>query len=223
MTRAPAIPHSSFAALALLAAVTAGCADPKAASDDNFRKALQPVVADAFCTFNNVPRLEVEGTDARAAYPIQLSPTPPMIGAGPHRSLVGFLDDAAKRGLLVRSEAEAPARGRSATEPYVWQRVISYAPTTQGEPYFRAVERRTGVGMLPFPAFCPARGEVVDVRRWTEPADLGGRRVTQVTYGYRGVDPASLVPASVHADLATPKEDTVTLVQTSEGWERAPR
>lgn len=77
--------------------------------------------------------------------------------------------------------------------------------------------------MLPFPAVCAAKGEIVDVVRWTEPADFGGRRISQVTYRFKGVEPLSIVPDKDKARMAQPREATLPLVLESDGWRVMPR
>ena len=54
--------------------------------------------------------------------------------------------------------------------------------------------------------------------RWSEPTDFGGRRVSQVTYTYRGVDPIPVMPPAEQARMAEPKERTKAFELQSDGW-----
>lgn len=75
--------------------------------------------------------------------------------------------------------------------------------------------------------FYAGRYELVDVFRFTEPADMFGHRVSQVTYTYR-VKPSSIPNWATHAamrnryenlrNLAQPIQKTDTFILSSEGW-----
>ena len=73
--------------------------------------------------------------------------------------------------------------------------------------------------MRPFPGVYVATGGVVDIVRWTDPADMLGRTLTEVTYTYRGTDLAFLVPQDQGAGIEQPKEAKVTLIPASDGWQ----
>lgn len=118
-----------------------------------------------------------------------------------------------------------PARHIMSEDALVRQPTLSYAPTERGAKWFRDIERSMGGGRKErFASACgAASGEVVDVVRWTEPADTFGQRISQVTYTYRGVDPLPLGPAEERAALAKPIERTVPMMLASDGWRIMPR
>jgi hypothetical protein len=80
------------------------------------------------------------------------------------------------------------------------------------------VERKATNAMVSVPSFCLAKGEMVDVVRWTEPTDFAGRRVSQVTYTYHGVEPIPVMPPAEQARIAEPKEATMPFELKSDGW-----
>lgn len=211
------------AALVAISLVASGCSDSKGASDANFRAVLKPVVRDAFCQTIDLPIMVADGRTDSAVFPLTVPARPPMFGSTTYASMIAMLDDASRAGFLMRTAAEMPVKERGVSLPASRQPVVTYAPTDKAAPYFRSVDRKTGVGMLPFPAVCAAKGELVDVVRWSEPVDLGGRRVSQVTYRFRGVEPLSIVPDKDKARMAEPKEATLPMVLESDGWRVMPR
>ena len=206
------------AALMAISLVVSGCSDRKGATDANFRTALEPVVRDAFCQTIDLPIMVADGRTDPADFPLTVPAKPPMFGSATYASMVAMLDDASRAGLMKRTSAEMLVRERGVLLPASRKAVVTYTPTGKAAPYFRSVDRKTGVGMLPFPAVCAAKGELVDVVRWTEPADFGGRRVSQVTYRFKGVEPLSIVPDKDKARMAQPREMTLPLVLESDGW-----
>jgi len=203
------------------------CNDGRAPSDAAFRKALEPIVADGFCQSIPGTRMVLEGQAESAAFPLTVA-TSAAPGAFYDRdydkSSVEMLDAATNSGLLTRTEGEHPVRPLNSSAAALRRPTATYAPTKAGAAYFRAVERKTyGGSMMPFPEICGARGELTDVVRWSEPADFGGRRVSQVTYRYKGVDPIPLATPAEAATVAEPKERTVPMVLESDGWRVLPR
>lgn len=209
------------ASLLAICLVATACSDPKAPSKANFRKVLEPVVADAFCRTIPAPRMAEEGRTGEAAFPLTVA-----TGEKPgsyfdpsfDRASVQMLDAAAHGGLLTKKENEFVVKERGASGAAVRRRTATYAPTAAGAPYFRAVGARTASGVLPFPAMCLAKGEIVEIVRWTEPADMLGHRISQVTYTYRGVDPMPLGTAEERAALTKPIERTIPMMLASDGW-----
>ena len=211
--------HAVPAALLAIAGAASGCSDRMAPNDETFRRALQPVVRDAFCNTLDVQLMVPAGQDQNAAIPIVASLKPPKtFGEARQQATLAALDEATRRGLLVRTETETLARPRSTREQPIRQRVVSYAPTSKGAAYFRAVERRTSTNGGMFPAVCSAQGEIVEIVGWSEPAELFGRTVSQVTYRYRGVDPIDGVSPELQVKLEQPQERTMTLQLNSDGW-----
>lgn len=211
---------SMFAAVLLVATIgsLSGCGDSKAPSKGAFTTALEPVVRNVFCHPIDVMRYEVEGEPAGSGFPIVTSPKPTLAGPGSDGKAVAMLDVAAAVGFVTRTTFEKPARWSGSDNAFVRQPLISYAPTDKGAPYLHTVERKATKATVAVPSFCMARGEVVDVVRWTEPTDFAGHRVSQVTYTYHGVDPIPVMPPAEQARMAEPKEATMPFALQRDGW-----
>ncbi len=211
---------SMSAAVLLVATVgtLSGCGDSKAPSKAAFASALAPVVHDVFCHPIDVMRYEVEGEPGGSGFPIVTSPKPTMAGPGSDGKAVAMLDGLASVGLVTRTASEKSARWSGSDNAFVRQPLISYAPTETGAPYLHTVERKATNATVAVPSFCMAKGEVVDVVRWTEPTDFAGHRVSQVIYTYHGVDPIPVMPPGEQARIAEPKEATMPFELQSDGW-----
>jgi hypothetical protein len=214
---------SAAALLIVTAGALSGCGQSKAPSKGAFTAALEPVVRDVFCHPIDVMRYEVEGEPAGSGFPIVTSPKPPMAGPGSDGKAVAMLDGLASVWLVTRTTFEKPARWSGSDNVFVRQPLISYAPTPKGAPYLHTVERKATNAMVSVPSFCMAKGEVVDVVRWTEPTDFAGHRVSQVTYTYHGVDPIPVMPPAEQAQMAEPKEAIMPFELQSDGWRPMPR
>ena len=127
---------SMSAAVLLFATVggLSGCGQSKAPSKATFAAALEPVVRDVFCHPIDVMRYEVEGETAGSGFPIVTSPKPAIAGPGSDGKAVAMLDGLANVGLVTRTTFEKPARWSGATNAFVRQPLISYAPTPKGTP-----------------------------------------------------------------------------------------
>ncbi|WP_288935416.1 hypothetical protein [uncultured Sphingomonas sp.] len=210
-----------MSAVVLLSATVgtlSGCGQSKAPSKEAFATALEPVVRDVFCHPIDVMRYEVDGEPGGSGFPIVTSPKSRMAGPGSDGKAVAMLDGLAGVGLVTRTTFEKPARWSGSTNAFVRQPLTSYAPTEKAAPYLRTVERKATNAMVSVPSFCLAKGEVVDVVRWTEPTDVAGHRVSQVTYTYNGVDPIPVMPPAEQARIAEPKESTMPFELQSDGW-----
>lgn len=212
--------------LAMCVAVGA-CNDRRAPSDAAFRKALEPIVADAFCQSIPGTRMVSEGQAESAAFPLTVATSAEpsaFYDRDYDKNSVEMLDAAANAGLLIRTAGERAVRPLNSSAAAVKRPTATYAPTQAGAAYFRAVERKTyGGSTMPVPEICGARGELTDVVRWSEPTDFGGRRVSQVTYRYKGVNPIPLATPAEAATVAEPKERTVPVELGSDGWRVLPR
>lgn len=209
--------------LAATAGALSGCGQSGAPSKEAFASALEPVARDVFCHPIDMMRYEVEGEAGGSGFPIVTSQKPTMAGPGSDGKAVAMLDGLAGVGLVTRTAFEKPARWSGSTNPFVRQPLISYAPTPKGAPYLHMVERKATSAMVSVPSFCLAKGEVVEVVRWTEPTDFAGHRVSQVTYTYHGVDPIPVMPPAEQARIAEPKEATMPFELQSDGWRPMPR
>lgn len=215
-------PRRGFVANAVLAAAGAtslsSCSDPNAASDANFRAALEPVVRDAFCKTIPVERMSLTANGETPSFPIVVPARPFETGSRSDADSRKMLEAAAQDGWLTRTETTASARRLSRAEPLTPQALVTYTPTDKGNDRFRPVERKTVEGKRLFPAVCVAQSEIVEIVRWTDPADMFGQTVSQVTYTLRGMNMMEGMPAEMRTAIDQPTERTVTLVQTSDGW-----
>ncbi|WP_242416474.1 hypothetical protein [Sphingomonas panni] len=203
--------HRSAVALVLLATsgTLVGCTDPKEPSADAFRPALETLIRDHYCAAVDVMPYEIEGEGGDASFPVVTSPKRGMAGPGSDGRSVAMLDALAQAGLATRTESERPARWKGAEgAPFVRQPLLSYAPTEKGAAYLRTIEHQATREKVQVPSFCLAKGEVVEVVRWTDPVDVPGSTVSRVTYRYRGADPAPFLPASEREEVARTREGT---------------
>ncbi|PZT93973.1 hypothetical protein [Sphingomonas sp.] len=208
------------AALPLVAAaMVSGCSDPKEPSAEAFRPALEAQVRDRFCSAIDVMPYEIEGEGGDTPFPIVTSPSRGMAGPGSDGMSVAMLDAFVEAGLATRTAFEKPARWKGASDrPFVRQPLLSYAPAEKGAAYLRAIEHQATREKVAVPSFCVAKGELVDVVRWTEPVGVPGRMTSRVTYTYRGVDPVSFMSASDRKVMARPKEAVANFELQSDGW-----
>lgn len=213
---------SAFAPAVLLA----GCDRPNAASEANFTRALGPLVADAFC--HSLPMHLM----ATKVYDGETPPALPlMVASNPADNQLSNIDDvrgramldaAVAQGLLTRTTTTAPARPTDQTVPLKPTALTVYTPTSAGQAMFRAVSREAADHRDHlYPAVCLGRGRIDKIVRWTEPADMFGRTMSQVTYHYTAADMPAILPAAIRAKAAAPQEATATLVRTNGGWQPA--
>jgi hypothetical protein len=70
--------------------------------------------------------------------------------------------------------------------------------------------------------FCVGRPVVVEVQKWTTPADLGGATSTQISYTWRLTDVPGWARNPAFANIqgmAKPAEEEAEAIQTNKGWE----
>ncbi|WP_174279098.1 hypothetical protein [Sphingomonas bacterium] len=204
----------------------AGCSNPKAANEQNFTRALEPLVADRFCHTIDADWMTTspqQGADG-PVLPLMLRADPSArSGIGDRDAAIRtMLDGAAHDGLLTRTTTTVPARSQHYAEALAPTALVVYAPTAAGKAVFRAVERENANHRpQPYPGLCLGRGRVDQVVRWTEPAEMLGRTVTQVTYRYSAADISAIVPPNLRVPMTEPKEATATLTKTSDDWQPA--
>lgn len=152
---------------------------------------------------------EIEGECGDAAFPIVTSPKRGMAGPGSDGRSVAMLNALAQAGLATRTVSEKPARWKGAEgDSFVRQPLLSYAPTEKGAAYLRTFEHQATREKVDVPSFCLAKGEVVEVVRWTDPVDLPGSTLSRVTYRYRATDPAPFLPDAESAEVSRTREGT---------------
>lgn len=210
---------TTFILVATASSVLAGCSDPKKASEDNFRSAIEPMVADAFCRPLAVTqyRLTEKPSEDAPAYPVILGAAAPQYVSSSETQMRNMLEAAAKEGLLTRTEKTEPAVSGFSSEPLKPTQLITYQPTEKGKDIFRGVAGKRGGSERP--NVCFGRGKVDEVVRWTEPADALGQTMTQVTYTYSGSNFPDDTPKEMVEQASKPKEAKVMLVKMSDGWQ----
>lgn len=220
LTVVPRTMPPAAAALLASAIALAGCSNPKAASEANFRKVLEPMVANAFCREIQPLRLETLETGGKATpvYPIVLAAKPGMYEQAVGMAARRMLDEASAEGLVRRTPAVVMGRS-SQSDPFVRMEALSYMPTPMGRAVFRTISRKAYDGSVAdVPAVCIAKGAVDQIVRWTDPAEVFGRTLTTVTYTVVAKNVVDAAQPSDRAKLARPVERTVTLQRTSDGW-----
>lgn len=195
------MPYRTGAALTAIVLLLVGCSDPKAASDTNFKVALQGwfdehPVCTTLVAIGKVP-IEREARDRGDDKEIRA---------------------AVSAGLLsVESFRAVPRFGTAAVD---YRR---YRPTETGKAAIRANDR--GLGGV---EICFARRKIESIENFTEPADMAGIRLSRVTYRYSLADVAPWVndaairealPAIGQMLAKSPAEATDTLVLTNKGWQ----
>ncbi|WP_174278316.1 hypothetical protein [Sphingomonas bacterium] len=216
--------HGFAAALAASLPLLAGCLDRNAANEQNFTRALEPLVADRFCHTIAADWMTTSPQTAadEPLLPLMLRAAPlPRSGGGDRDADVrAMLEGAAHDGMLTRTTTTAPARRQHYSEALAPTALVVYAPTDAGKAVFRAVEQENANHRPQlYSGVCLGRGQVDKIVRWTEPADMFGRTITQVTYRYSAADIPAMVPPNMRAPMTEPKEATVTLMKTSDGWQ----
>lgn len=197
----------------LLTATLASCADnPKAASKDNFRIAIQQALADqpkclppSFPTFGPDPQPRGEPKEQMAALISQ-----GLVATHPIKVQAVFFG-------WMKSTNSQGSPG------------LEYDLTSQGHKYQRTV---TLPMERPQTKLCYAEPEVTAIESYTEPAPFLGVVVTHVTYQYRLAHfaPWAQQPGVVKAfhleselDLLThPQRGEMPLLLTSDGWRSHP-
>jgi len=192
--------YSSITALAA-ALLIAGCSDPKAASDANFKTALQGwfdehPVCTTLVAMGEVP-IEREARDRIGEKQIDAAVAAGLLSVEPFRAVPRF-----------------------GTTPVDFKR---YTPTDAGKAAIRKDDH--GLGSVDI---CFARRQIESIDNFTEPADMAGIRLSRVAYRYRLADVApwtgnaaikAALPAIGQMLARSPAEASDTLILTSKGWQ----
>ena len=211
-----------IAGLLVVPAALAGCSDVKAPNAANFRKAIEPIVVDSYCLLPQFTRLVQKDGTGSEGFPVFL--TAKSSDFDPGRDGRATLEDAVRTGLAKKTEVQIVAKHAGSADAPVRQAAIRYEPTAAGASHLRPVKAMTvGHTEATFAGVCGGKGELVDIVRWTEPADVLGQRVTQVTYTQKGTDPIAGLPAAGAAALEKVQQRTVPLMLASDGWRTIPR
>lgn len=191
-----------MAAILALTALT-GCDDPKAATKENFQKALVGFF-DRTCA--RITPLEGLADLNALKFPATVTP------AGNALPRYEALADAH---LLFRTGVGMAARYPGERRP------VRFTLTDKGRTLFKPANTAGS----PAPAgFCAGRIEVVSVDGFTEPTDSAGRRLSQVTFTaaahYDDWTKAPGIQAAFRQQLshAAPASLTFPMVSMDDGW-----
>ena len=208
---------AAFAIAAIAASITSGCANPKAASEENFSTAIRVYMAahdERQCTQDSLsfPQSYYD----RAAW-----------GPSMTSDATTTYDALASAGLVTRS-VHSTYHQAAMFMPAWTERVTTYNISPDGQRY---VSKQQGYGSSVFAKFCYAYKALDRVTNFTVPGDLGGMTISQVRYTYslsnvaqwannKRIDGAFPdVEQTMQGADATQESTTLTL--TNNGWEVA--
>lgn len=193
-----------------LAIVISGCSNPKDASNANFKQAIQTYLNTEYpkCYFyGNYPTKSVE------------------LDFGDGNAILHAL---ARAGLLSEKEIsrkEVSTFGFGTDKKTII--TYEYKLTDEGTKYYKPGAVKLVGGRAG--GFCAGKATVASIEQFSAPADMGGLRVTNVTYTYTVTDLPSWANDkdlwAVNADLkkgassrTVPLKETDTLILTNKGW-----
>lgn len=192
-------------AIAALVPFLAGCHDSKAASNENFEKALQS---------------HYDAHPVCITLPLSL---PTEIGPDPLEPTHRQLEALAKAGLLATSTTQKPEPTFSGPGKLV--AYTTYSVSATGKVVFRTGDEDFPGGT----GLCFAKRKITKIESFTEPADLIGQKVSRVTYDYTLMDVAPWTEDAgiaaafpeIKAILAKPaNQQTDGMILTSTGWKQ---
>ncbi|SPU47809.1 Uncharacterised protein [Brevundimonas diminuta] len=217
----------SVVVLAAVAALVAGCSDPKAASKKNFETAINDWIS------QNPPCLSLPYTGVSAAdraadvgvFPLYVEAAVsehPMRLENQKKAAAPF-EALAAAGLLKGEPAEITQSGFFAG-PQPKLAVVAYALTPEGEKAFKP--RGEGGFWSSQPGFCYGEPVVKEIVRFTEPGDMMGMTVSQVEYTWQLKNmpewarskPMQAQFPQLARDNAETLEGKVAVVLMNEGW-----
>lgn len=195
----------------------AGCSDPKAATESNFKSAVQAYVSTLRPCISLPNPLPAEITERERDYERQLSVHDELVS-------IGFLSrEPFEKEMPVRLSFLALAY--STRRPTEMVAGVRYSITDTG----MAAKRESDSPEEP-PSFCYGRYRVVEVTNFTEPAPVFGTTVSTVHYKWETTDIAdwavnSGILQNEYPDLLRdlesqeePHTGTATVVLTGKGW-----
>lgn len=216
----------SVVVLVAVAALVAGCSDPKAASKKNFETAINDWIS------QNPPCLSLPYSGVRAAdraadagvFPVYVEAAVsdhPVRLENQKKAAVPF-EAMAAAGLLKGEPAEITQSGFFAG-PQPKLAVVAYTLTPEGEKAFSA---KGNSRMMADPSFCYGEPAVKEIVRFTEPGDMMGMTVSQVEYTYQLKNmpewakskPMQAAFPQLARDNAETLEDKDAVVLMNEGW-----
>ncbi|SMF13841.1 hypothetical protein [Pseudogulbenkiania subflava] len=190
-------------AVVLMVALT-GCSDPKAASKDNFSKAINAYYeANPACLYVTNKTLPLKVWTGPNSFDMNVHSLPK-------------LDALVKVGLLTVTETQEASGSGLMKANHTYR---TYALSDQGQKSYASWGKENK-------GFCYGKLEVVDVTNFTEPSQLMGFTVSQVNYTFRAKEAAgwSQDPAvkAAYGKEVVLQGDTVKgktiVVKTGDGW-----
>jgi len=207
-----------FAASALAAICLTACADPKAASKANFKKAL-----DAYFDQTRAPAcIDLRSLDA--PFPATLPDQRNELGDSLNNAVQILA--MASVGLLTGSPTTIAPRGFTLDKPTPVA-ATRYDLSELGKKYYQDRVIGGGLGKMTLHQLCFGTPKVVAIDSYTEPADSMGYRISKVSYRYtiqgaaQWTQDASIQKAfpAIAKQLAGEHTETDIFVLTSEGWQ----
>jgi len=175
----------SVVVLAAVAALVAGCSNPKAADKKNFETAINDWIS------KNPPCLSLPSGSVRAAdRPADAGIFPLYVEAAVsdhsmrleiQKKAAAPFEALAAAGLMKGEPAEITQSGYfPGPQPKV--AVVAYTLTPEGE---KAFSEKGNSRLMATPSFCYGEPAVKEIVRFTEPGEMMGMTVSQVDYTYQ--------------------------------------
>ena len=188
-------------------ALVAGCSDPKAATEKNFKVVIQKTLDKAY------PRCYITGNFPAVSDKFMLSKEKEL------KALVSA-------GLAsVKDEPHEVKDWRGKTSTDIKP---TYSLTEEGKKFYKADAHKAIMGGTEG-GICFGKGTVKDIKEFTEPSSAGGVQMTQVKYTYEVSDvPAWAKSAEILTAVPRLKQDVESekmsvdgmdvMVLTNNGW-----
>ncbi|HOV04085.1 MAG TPA: hypothetical protein PLG99_06715 [Kaistiaceae bacterium] len=203
------------------------CSDPKAASKDNFKTAIDAYIA------QNPPCLSIPRGPERPQgenqpdFPRYVSAAPPTSDIqrqNRERERAPF-DALVAAGLMSVSETTIKVRSGLWANDVSDMPVRAYDLTTEGRNAVSEVGARTAL-TAPQQRLCYGRPTVDEIVQFTEPADAMGVKASRVSYRYHLADlpgwarnPAMLAAfPQLQRDSASSIDASAAVILTNDGW-----
>lgn len=194
------------ATAALLIAVS-GCTDPKAANEENFKKAIQAYLDTTY------PKCYVN-----TEFPITID--------WDISGIKGKLRALAKVGLVEESEGQVERPGFGNKKNFA--SAPSFDLTDEGKKYYKTDVAKT-LGRKTLGGFCVGKATVMEVSQFSEPSDMFGQRISRVNYTYEVSDLPSWARSDEILDAIkdlkidveseqSPIKKLDALILTNNGW-----
>jgi hypothetical protein len=217
----------SVVVIAAVAAVVAGCSDPKVASKKNFETAINDWIS------QNPPCLSLPYSGVRAAdrgadagvFPlyVEAAVSDHPVRLENQKKAAAPFEAMEAAGLLKAEPAEITQSGFFAG-PQPKLAVVAYTLTPEGEKAFKP--RGEGGFWSSQPGFCYGEPAVKEIVRFTEPGEMMGMTVSQIDYTWQLKNmpewakskPMQETFPQLARDNAETLESKAAVVLMNEGW-----